>query len=182
MFPSRDVCALVLSVGWLYSGCAGADPEHDSRPGVDVVVQGDRLTGRIDHASLRRVLAELRRQAGIQSEFIDPGDDDTVSQAFDALPLMEAIGRLLNGRSFLLYRDTAAAAGEGSAHALRLLILPRTIAAAHSGSEPAAASVDEITQAMVDPDESVRARAEQLFEQALANNFQAVAGTPRPRR
>lgn len=53
-------------------------------------------------------------------------------------------------------------------------------AAAHPGSVHAAA-LEEHAQAMVDPDERVRVRAQELFEQALANTNQPAAGTPRPR-
>lgn len=191
MSSTRCVRALVMSAGWLYGACAGADPgpasSPASSPAVAVVVQGDRLSGRIEHAPLRGVLAELRRQAGIQSEFIDPADNDTVTQAFEAVPLVEALSLLLNGRSFAIFHD-AAPTGEGATQqprGLRLVILPRAgvvAPATRVAVANAAPDLNDLAQAMVDPDEGVRTRAQEMFEEALKNQHPSTAGTPRLRR
>lgn len=202
MFPGRRLPALVLVVGWLYSACAGAGPPQVSSPGLMIAVHGERLTARIEGASLRRVLAELGRQAGIQSEFIDPADDETVSQAFDEVPLARALQRLLEGRSFVIVQDVVPGA-VASAPSLRLVILPRAaapdgraatlpqaVAATSVPPDPAplgaakgATALDDLTQAMVDPDETVRAHAQELFDQMLVEGTEPSAvGTPRPPR
>lgn len=211
MLPTRNVCALALCVGWLYPLCASADPGPNSDTGVTIALHGDRLTARIERASLGHVLSERRRQTGVESQFLGPADDDTVSESFNDVPFVEAISRLLNGRSFMIYYEAAPVAG-ATAHApsLQLVIVPRAGAAAPesravtvsqptaprpiiadpapadapapTGSEYAASALDEFTQAMVDPDESVRARAQKMFEQALGIRYQSAASVPQQRR
>jgi hypothetical protein len=49
------------------------------------------------------------------------------------------------------------------------------------GVDPIA--LDDLTQAMVDPDETVRSRAQELFDQMLVEGTEPSAvGTPRLRR
>lgn len=218
--PVSGLKAILLGLGGLCIACACAEPGSLSRPGIEIVVLGERLSGRIERVPLRDVLAELHRLTGIRGEFIDTADEGTVSESFNDAPLFDALLRLLNGRSFVMVYAPAPGADGSAAHAraFHLLILPRAVAArpqspalappvpaspepmtndtvAHtvarpapadrapsSGAEHAASALDAFTHAMVDPDESVRARAQERFEQALATETQSAAAAPQPRR
>jgi hypothetical protein len=180
--PGRFLGALALGIGCVCATHADAGPGSVSKPAL-IEVRGDRLTGRIEGVPLRQVLAELHRQAGVQSEFVDLADDDAVSESFRDLPLDEAISRLLNGRSFLLYRESAVAGPRTAAPSLHLVILPRTRApTTPPNPAPTPLGLDEAARAMVDPDENVRARAQEHFERALATQQESAAGTAPPRR
>ena len=219
MFPIRWLAALtLLSAGFQGAGwCAG--PARVPAPEFFIAVQGDRVTARLERASLRQVLAELRRQSGVQAQFADPADDGTVWKTFADVPLVDALYRLLEGRSFALYYDaTPAAARESGQLALVLRILPLPAAASFVDSRTAAAperlvlipqqssaadigtdretpstaspekgpqagaTLEELGHAMVDPDERVRVRAQEMFDQTLTNQTQPAANMPTSRR
>lgn len=183
MVASRSARAFALAMGWLCCAYAAADHGPGSAPTVTIERQEDRITARIARASLRLVLAELRRQAHIHGQLLDATDNDTVSQTFSGLPLVEAIGRLLNGRSFLIDHGASSAA-ESTTPALQLLIFPHKYSVppvATMSREQDSMTINELTQAMVDPDENVRARAQQQFEQALDPKVPAVVQPQPPR-
>jgi hypothetical protein len=219
VFPIRWLAALtLLSAGFQAAGwCAG--PARVPPPEFFIAVQGDRVTARLERASLRQVLAELRRQSGVQAQFADPVDDGTVWKTFADVPLIDALYRLLEGRSFALYYDaasTAAAASEQHALFVRILPPPAGVPGADSRSaevpgqqvpimqpppaevsaDPAApstaanpeksplagATLDQLGHAMVDPDERVRARAQEMFDQTLTKQNQPAANMPTSRR
>ena len=50
-------------------------------------------------------------------------------------------------------------------------------------AKEAAMPIDGLMHAMLDPDENVRARAQEMFDQALTTRvYQSAAGAPQPRR
>jgi hypothetical protein len=205
----RVIGALALLLGIACAGvCAG--PEPAAAPAVAMVLRDGRLSVRLEGVPLPRVLLELKRQTGIESEFLGATPAGVIWQTFSDLPLEDALLRLLVGHSYALY---SAAAGHGIAAAtpesLRLLIFPRTTTALRNtpvvsqfaqDAPPAverpvsnttsdspvilhpAGSLDALSQAMVDPDENVRARAQQMFEQTIAQPNPSAVGTPQPRR
>jgi hypothetical protein len=68
--------------------------------GPSVSYRDDRLTVRATNASLDDVLSELQRQTGATIRGDIPGEP--VTATFDAVPLREALQRLLGDRSFTL--------------------------------------------------------------------------------
>ena len=177
------MAAFMLAMGGLYSACAPAGSQDNATAAsISIQRQGDRLTAQVSRTPLRLVLIELRRQAGIHGQLLDPADEDMVSESFRDTPLPEAIARLLNGRSFVIYRDGPTRDEATDATRLQLVILPRTHAAApiaRPSDEQDSTSIDDLAQAMVDPDEKTRIRAQILFEQALVNK-PAVPSAPGP--
>jgi hypothetical protein len=70
-------------------------------------LDGEKLTVQVTGASLRQVLAEFERRSEVQVRWLTQSTNQQISVAFVALPLTEALGRLLNENSFLLfYRAT----------------------------------------------------------------------------
>ena len=188
MTASRSAYACVLAFGWLVSTVATADSKQlASEKTITIERQGNRLTARIVRVPLRLVVDELRRQAGIHAQLLDPDDNDTVSETFSDKPLVEGIAQLLNGRSFLIEHLTARIRHTTSPAApLKLVILPR-VNAVPLGNPIASTNattlvLNDLTQAMVDPDETVRARAQERFEQTLANISPPVVSAPEAQR
>lgn len=200
--------ALALLAG---TACAGARADPGASPPFTVALHGDRLSVRVEGVPLVRVLEELRRQAGIETEFLGAPPSGVIWQTFSDLPLEEALSSLLGGHSYALYYAMAPAqTGAATApESLRLLIVPPptrlpdtpVVARIAPGGAPAAVdnpatnstldtplilhpagSLDALAQAMVDPDENVRARAQQAFERALAARGETAADPPRPLR
>ena len=86
------LCLLATSLA------AAADPPSIS-------YRDDRLSVHASDVPVRDVLEEVTRQSGATVRGTVP--DDKVSATFDALPLREALARLLGDRSFtLVYADT----------------------------------------------------------------------------
>jgi hypothetical protein len=56
-------------------------------------------------------MAEISRVSGVQIRWLDPEGEEPVSVNFVALPLSEALQRLLNERNFLLFYSST---GEGA--------------------------------------------------------------------
>ena len=219
MLRIRWIAAVILLAAGLQSTGWCARPTRDSSPDLFISVQGDRVTARIEGASLRQVLAELHRKTGVRTQFTDPGDDATVWKTFTDVPLVDALYRLLEGRSFALYYNAPPAAAPPAGQALVVRILPPPVTAPASDSRGAAvasqpvpimqsppaadlptgphvqsasatpdngtlegATLDELGQAMVDPDEPIRARAQAMFDQTLTKQVQPAASTPTSRR
>jgi len=73
-------------------------------PSPNTVVLGDdTLTVRLTKASLRHTLEEFGRLSHAEIVWLQPVGEDTVSAAFTALPVPEALARLLKGKNFLLF-------------------------------------------------------------------------------
>lgn len=89
-----------------------------------------RLTGRVDRADLADVLAELRRQAGLEIRGLPP-EPQPISVELDGVPLADALPRLFPGRSFLLTYDGTRPA--------RVIVLPESRAAGARVPEPSRA-------------------------------------------
>lgn len=89
--------------------CLLAGPTRADEQGAPLVVYDhDRLSVRLDAVPLGQVLTALAHATGAE---IDGDRDDTriVSARFDAVPLPEALGWLLDDRSFTLtYGDNGA--------------------------------------------------------------------------
>jgi hypothetical protein len=189
--------AVVVLVAALGQSVAQADVSDPARPAWVVSLIGDRLTVHLDKAPLRLVLAELAQQGGFRLHLSERLDTPVISARFERLPLDEAIGRLLAGWSYaVIYApspveqgrsamrisevvlfDAAGSPNEGlrdghapdSTVALespgpqeRLQALEQWVAT-QDGSD-----VDPLTHALLDPDEQVRARAQELVEHVWA--------------
>jgi hypothetical protein len=173
----RCLAALALSAS--FAGAAGgAGPESHRHVQLHIAAEGDRLTVRLLDASLKQVLAELDRHAGIRTELIGFSGDETLSESFTALPIEQAISRLFGGFSFL-----AVPLGANAAPRMLVYLVPRAGGAAmHAAPRRIpTGELNALTHAMVDPDENVRAEAQEKFEQALEEAGAAPAVTPRVR-
>src|SRR5262249_23992976 len=122
MLPVRLLAALMLVAAGFEGSAWCAQPKRVPAPEFFVKVDGDRVTVRIERGSLRHVLDELHRQAGVTAQFADPADDGTVWKTFADVPLVEALYRLLEGRSFVLYYNDAAPAAVGTSERAALVV------------------------------------------------------------
>jgi len=73
-----------------------------------LVVRDETITARIDGVPLRQVLEEVARQSGARVYWVKQSEDRAVSAAFTALPVPEALRRLLGEGNFLLFYTSAA--------------------------------------------------------------------------
>jgi hypothetical protein len=91
---------------------------HADESGDVVRCDGNRLTLDVAGMPLRALLVEIGRQSGAQVR-IDASGEETVSDAFNSIPLEEALRRLLGERSFaMVYTETVT--GGRAAPVLRL--------------------------------------------------------------
>jgi len=184
---------------------------HAAEPSFTLRVQGDRLTVRLNRAPLGRVLAELARQARLQVRLPPSLRADPLSDAFD-LPLGQGVSRLLLGYSFaILPGRPSTAAQEGALTQLWVLPKAVKGSAEHLAAQEQAGwsrpefldeedparrlaaldalaqrrdadALDALSQAMVDTDEAVRAKAQALFDHALLEVETSSAPAPRARK
>jgi hypothetical protein len=161
-----------------------------------VVVVGDGLTVQLDRVPLRRVLAEVARQAGLPGSGSDAAGDALVSDRFRDLPLADRIQQLLGGQPKVLVSGRAQVAPGAPARWRISEILVLSKAKPPAGDQPAGDpgltalvdpaprmrlqaleqwaqqrqgdAVDPLTYALVDPDVQVRALAQALWERLLA--------------
>ena len=68
-----------------------------------VTLHDGKLTARLSAVPLRRVMAEVSRLSGAQVLWLRGVREEPVSVEFTALPLTEALQRLLGGNNFLLF-------------------------------------------------------------------------------
>jgi hypothetical protein len=101
-----------------------------------VAYQDGRLTARLDGEDLTEVLGEVARQAGLEVRGT-PTDPQPLRLQLDAVPLADALPRLLAGQSFLVTW------GGGRIKGVRLLggAHPTTLLA--TGESPASAPIEE---------------------------------------
>jgi len=66
-----------------------------------------KLTARITAVPLRQVLDEVGRLSGVHIRWTNAGGADPISMEFIALPLADALARLLAGQNFMLFYAAA---------------------------------------------------------------------------
>ncbi len=184
---------------------------HAAEGAPTLRVQGNRLTVQLDRVPLERVLAELARQAHLQVHFPPSLRADILSDAFD-LPLDQGLSRLLMRYSFAILPGRPSTRDQESVLAQLWVLPksangpPERLAAeAQAGwSRPEfldeedpthrlaaldaltgradANALDALSQAMVDTDEAVRAKAQALFDRALLPPQASSAQAPRARK
>ena len=185
-----------LLLGLLPGVAAGAEPVPPLVVSWEVSLDGNALTVHANHAPLRLVLVELARQGGFRLHLGQGLEEAVVSTRFERLPLDEGLDRLLVGWPHaVLHASGTAGAGVRQVRRMTDLVVlapagaasrePPTggasLAAALASPDPQlriqaleqwaaqreGSGVDPLTYALVDPDENVRARAQELFEAAL---------------
>lgn len=108
------VTVLILVLG-LGTGGVAAERQEGAEPTIQLTVQGDKVSAKIERASLGDVLAELARQADLTVYITSSDAKQTVSAKFEALPLTEGIQRLLQDKSYaLITAPTLSAEGKPS--------------------------------------------------------------------
>ena len=89
----------------LGQSCASSTQEAPiasrSFPGI-LNLHNGKLTAHIARTPLRQVINEVGRLSGAQIRWFDQADDHAVSVHFTALPVVEALERLLPRKNFLL--------------------------------------------------------------------------------
>jgi hypothetical protein len=125
------MAAFGLAVAVALSGplAALASPDTAAPSGRVVQYSKDALTVRLDKVPLADVLADIGQQSGaeIRGSLREPRE---ITAEFDAVPLAEALGRLLGDQNFALVYDKG-----GALRAVKLLGGPL----AGAGAAPAAA-------------------------------------------
>jgi len=96
------VVSLVLSTGRVGSAYAFG-PAPTPLPG-QITLQDGRLTAQVAATPLRQVMEEMSRVSGVRVRwFSDHAEEKPVSVEFTALPLPEALRRILKEMNFLLF-------------------------------------------------------------------------------
>src|SRR5262245_34255926 len=97
---ARWSSALAIVLGVVVGGLAtaGAAPDHD---GLRVVYRDDRLSGHVDAVPLRDVLDAVAAASGAEIRG-QPVDNRPVSADLDAVPIDDALHRLLGSQNFTL--------------------------------------------------------------------------------
>jgi hypothetical protein len=131
---ARWSSALAIVLGVVVGGLAtaGASPDHD---GLRVVYRDDRLGGHVDAVPLRDVLDAVAAASGAEIRG-QPLDNRPVSADLDAVPIDDALHRLLGSQNFTL--------SYGSGGRLKTVVLL-------GGPEPTAPPSDRPTAAGVAP-------------------------------
>ena len=203
MLPRPFLLAVVLG-GTLPGVAVCADLPRAAAPAFQIAVHGDRLTVALERAPMGRVLAELARQAGIRVDFPPSMQNDAVWASFEDMPLEQGISRLLAGYSFAIFHGSASTTPVPPVHlpVTQVVVLPKderggspeqgsvslpispqaAASPKQSSQQREGAGLDTLTQAMVDPDENVRAHAQAMFEQALTQASATSAQKPEARR
>ena len=203
MLPRPFLLAVVLG-GTLPGVAVCADLPRAAAPAFQIAVHGERLTVALERAPMGRVLAELARQAGIRVDFPPSMQNDAVWASFEDMPLEQGISRLLAGYSFAIFHGSASTMPGAPVHysVMQLVVLPKdervgspqqssalletnprnAVFPKQSPQQHEVAALDTLTQAMVDPDENVRAHAQAMFEQALTQAGATTAQKPEARR
>jgi hypothetical protein len=204
------VCCALLAGS--VCGLSASGAVHAAEPTFTLSVHGDRLTVQIDRVPLGRVLSELARQAKMRVEFPASIQNEYVSERFDNLPLEQGISRLLSGRSIATVYEAQSGQPQTANTTRRvteLWVLPKHKPAGSaivldSWSDSAfleepdpsvrlvrlddyahrrdSVAVNTLAQAMVDPDEMVREKAQSLFDQAMLLPSSRSAQAPRTRK
>jgi hypothetical protein len=95
-WSSALAIVLAVMVGGVVT--AGAAPDHD---GLRVVYRNDRLSGHVDAVPVRDVLDAVAAASGAEIRG-QPLDNHPVSADFDAVPIDDALHRLLGSQNFTL--------------------------------------------------------------------------------
>jgi hypothetical protein len=177
-------------------------------------VSDGRVTADVNRSPLRVVIEELARHVPVRASLADAAREHLVTAHFSALPLNEALARLLTGLPYAVVMPNSAQSGttpalievfvfdkapeqrtvvksETSAGTIHTLPAQNTMpdvppewsaalrhpdravrveALERWATQGAGASLNPLTEALVDPDESVRARAQELVERVLSAN------------
>ena len=94
---------LTLFFGYLLGTSVCAKEASSTPVAKKIEFRNGKLTVRLTNASLRRTLEEVGRLSNAEIVWLQPVGEDTVSAAFTALPVPEALERLLHGKNFLLF-------------------------------------------------------------------------------
>ena len=136
-----------------------------------LVLHDGRISGTVEGAPTRSVLEELARRLGGRLTWQGGGQERPVSVALAAVPIAEAVARVVPGRSFLLVEDARGAIREIQIFAGREEAAPGPVVAAPAapGSLRVLADVDRAARA---PDPAAAAAA--LEQIARGNDVLAV--------
>lgn len=100
--PARLLAALGLAAALgAATAAGGAEPEPPDMPDRFIAIRDDRMSVRLVGVPITEVLSELERQTGatVRGTILDPRE---VSAEFRAVPLPQALARLLGDENFAL--------------------------------------------------------------------------------
>lgn len=73
------------------------------KPHKELTFHDRKLTARITAVPLRQVLDEVGRLSGVHIRWTNAGGAEPISMEFTALPLADALARLLAGQNFMVF-------------------------------------------------------------------------------
>src|SRR5215510_2555090 len=98
----RWLGGLLVSVVLSNTPAVASPPKDGAFPGK-LTLQNETLAAQVTAVPLGQVMAELGRLSGAQVIWRTPRDEKPFSVEFPALPLTEAITRLLREKNFMLF-------------------------------------------------------------------------------
>jgi hypothetical protein len=138
-------------------------PMAGTSPG-QIGLQDGKLTARIVAAPLRQVMEEVSRRSGAQVRWLgNQAEERLVSAEFTALPLPEALGRILGETNFLLFY---ASAGKGTT-LTQIWISSKGTAGRQPGLIPQPAAVEEDAEPDAIPIDTLVQTAVSIAEPAV---------------
>lgn len=100
--PWRSAIFVGLLLGSLVAGPPAARGAAAGDVAGQIILHGGRMTAHIKGASLQQVMAEVSRVSGAQLWWLHGVGEEVVTVEFRALPVAEALRRLLGPHNFLL--------------------------------------------------------------------------------
>ena len=94
---------LTLFLGYPLETAVQAKESNTTPVAEKIEFRDGKLTVRLVNASVPRILSEIGRRSGVEIVWLNHAMADTVSVEFTALPVAEALERILRGKNFLLF-------------------------------------------------------------------------------
>jgi hypothetical protein len=163
-FRSFVITVVALLPRVLLAAPSADSPPHTS-PAV-LTLQDGKLTAQIASLSLHQVMKEISRLSGAEVLWLGQAEEEQISAEFSAIPLAEALRRLLGEKNFMLFyvgagRETRLAQIWISPH-LSTTTVTQPVSAAPAASH--LAPPDLLQTVLYGPDASARAQAVQHLQ------------------
>jgi hypothetical protein len=171
--PSRWLGKLLLSLALgsvVVSTVAADSPAVGAFPGT-LTLHGETLTAQISAAPLRQVMEEVSRISRARVLWLQPGGEEPVSAAFTALPLPEALERILGKKNFLLFYASAAEGAQLS---------QIWISSEGTGAEPPPQTLPPVPPGLAPPPAPHAPLVEQPLDASIDTLIQAGLRDPNP--
>jgi hypothetical protein len=134
--------------------------------------QGEKLTASFTSTSLHQAMEEISKVSGVQIRWLDTRGEEPITVEFIALPLSQAIPRLLKDRNFLLFYSST----RTGAQLTQVWISCRKKEATHlkGHSQPFSRELSLLTPSETDPTEEEFVSPDTLLQTVLYDRGVAV--------